>query len=111
MTKRVAVDNASSSQQIKRAAQQEKLRERQYLADCAEIINLPSGAGERFFWAWLEHCGVLQTVYAPESNRMYFNAGRRDVGLKLVADMTAAKPSALADILQKAVIQENKDNG
>lgn len=51
--------------------------------------------GRRFIWSHLARCGVFCTSYTGDT-RTYFNEGRRDVGLELLASLHASCPHLTA---------------
>lgn len=64
------------------------------LSDLKEIVRTPEG--RRYIWKILANSGIGQTGYSNEPNQMYYNAGRRDVGNKLLEDLMMADPTAFA---------------
>ena len=67
------------------------------LADIRAILSVP--AGRRFFWKWLSESGVFRSSFTG-NNTTFFNEGKREIGLKLLADMNSSMPEAFV-LMQK----------
>lgn len=92
-----AVRNAADRKQVEAASRVQVDTEKQYAADLAAIAHDP--AGERVLRRLLGVCGVFESGYAPVDGLTYFRAGKREVGLALIADLTLHAPTALRRIL------------
>lgn len=66
-------------------------RRERALSDVREILALPSG--RRLFWKYLTECGIFKSSFTG-NNTTFFNEGKREVGLRLLNDMTEAVPEA-----------------
>lgn len=83
--------NISDKQQVD-AAEKANRRKRHYeLEDLRSVLQSP--AGRRFVWRYLTIGGVFQSSFTGD-NATFFNEGRRDIGLKLMADVMEADPDA-----------------
>jgi len=96
------VDNASDEKQIEAAGKKEKFFEDQKLDDIKEVLS--TEAGRRFVWRMLDFCGVFKSSLADE-HMIYFNEGIRNVGLRLLEDITLVGLDAYMLILK-----ENQEN-
>ena len=89
--KKALVGNAADEEQVKEAKKKEKRGRERDLEDLGVVLSGP--AGRRFVWRYLGACGVFKTSMTGDSYT-YFNEGRRDVGLQLLADVMEADPNA-----------------
>lgn len=64
-----------------------------------EILQLKSG--RRLIWKYLSYCGVFKTSFHPSGSQVYFNEGRRDVGLMILGEMTNADPDAFLQMMKE----------
>ena len=89
---RAAVKNAADPQQVKRAGElEERSRERE-LNDLRVVLQ--SREGRRTVWRLLEKCRAFESVFEA-SAKIYYNAGRQDVGHYLMAEVVEADEEAL----------------
>lgn len=94
MTKR----NSADEKAIKERDLDLKFQRRQEMADLRELLSTP--AGRRFFWRYLTYTGVYQISFTG-SSETFFREGRRDVGLKMLADITEADPDGFILLMQE----------
>ena len=99
MSERALTGNAADRRQVERAGRKQALRRDGELADLRAVLALPSG--RRMLWRLLEDCKVFGSIWHP-SALIHFNEGRRDVGLKLMASITAANENALLQMMAEA---------
>jgi hypothetical protein len=92
------VRNAADPRQVKRAARKERDREAQYLASLRLVLELP--AGRLVFATLLRRAGLDRTVYDSSGSSMYFNEGRRNVGLEIKANLIEASED-LYELLER----------
>ena len=81
------VRNAADAQQVEDAKQKVESKNDQRLNDIREVLN--TRRGRRFYWRYLEICGVFRTSNA-DASQIFFNEGMRNVGLQLLADVNEA---------------------
>lgn len=93
------VGNASDEAQVKSAEKKELHGRKQDIADLKSV--LATDAGQRFVWRYLEECGIHRTSYSENSHQTYFMEGRRDVGLRLLADVTEADPLKYVEMMMR----------
>jgi hypothetical protein len=105
---RPLVDNAADAGQIRDAQRKQRAATKDHLADLKEIANTP--AGERFLWRLFSKTGILHTAYRADANAMYFETGKREIGLELLADLMLADDQAFLR-MQSNAVQEEKRNG
>lgn len=84
--------NAADPQQVKGRKQTEKQVREQELSDLTAVMAMPEG--RRVIKKLLNDCGMFRTSYHP-SSQIYFNEGQRNVGLRIWADLEAACPQLL----------------
>ena len=84
--------NAADTRSVKKAGQQDKLKQKRRLDDLATVLS--TRAGRRHVWGQLADAGVFHTSYvAGMPDQTAFNEGRRSLGLKLMADVHALDPA------------------
>lgn len=94
------VSNAADEGQVKEAAVKVKRGRNQEIQDIAFILG--DKRGRRFYWRYLSSCGVYKSSADNSGSWTYFNEGRRNVGLSLMADMDEAAPEAYALMLKES---------
>ncbi len=70
------------------------------LADIAELMSFK--INRRVVWRLLELAGVFRSSFAIETPAMAFNEGQRNIGLVLLADIMAACPERLQQMMKEA---------
>lgn len=93
------VKSAADPEQIKSARRKERYGRREELADVREILE--TQAGRRFVWRYLGLCRVFESSWSP-SAAIHFNEGQRDIGLKLLADVTESNDEMLIQMMREA---------
>lgn len=96
---RAHVRNVADRDQVRKASKKATREREEELRDVRQLLGMPWG--RRFLWRYLSLCGVFQSSWEP-SARIHFNEGRRDVGLRLWADITEADPEALIRMMLEA---------
>jgi hypothetical protein len=93
------VGNSADSQQIKQARKRETYRVAQQKADLQRLLTQPEF--RRFAWRLLEQCGVFKQVGVDESEAfLRFHEGKRNIGLRYLAEIGKANPNALIEMMQ-----------
>jgi hypothetical protein len=77
------VRNAADHKQVKRAARVEERREEERRAYYFEVMS--SADGRAMIWDLLTRAGIYATAFHPSGSQIYYNAGRHDFGLELLA--------------------------
>ena len=85
------VRNAADPEQVKEAGIKEKFGRKQELNDMYNILTTPYG--RRWVWRVMTDCGIFKTSFTGNSTT-FFNEGRRDIGLRILADVMEANPDA-----------------
>lgn len=93
------VKNAADAEQVKEAGIKEKFGRKQELNDVYNILAIPSG--RRWVWRVLSDCGVFKSSFTGNSTT-FFNEGRRDIGLRILADVMEANPDAYVQMAKEA---------
>lgn len=83
--------NAADEAQVQESARDAKLRREQEANDLAAVLNIPEG--RRYLWRLLEFCGVYKTSFTG-SSETFFLEGQRNVGLRVVNEITTTHPEA-----------------
>lgn len=98
------VRNAADEEQVKEARLKEKFGRERELEDMRSV--LASHRGRRLIWRYLEECGVFKISFTG-SSETFFKEGKRDIGLRLLADINDAAPEAYSIMLREAKGEEN----
>lgn len=93
------VANGSDEEQVKKAEKKEASGRSQDLEDIRAVLSTESG--KRFVWKYLELCGLHRTSYTENPHTTMFLEGRRDIGLRLLADITEADPLKYVEMMSK----------
>lgn len=99
------VRNASDAEQVKSARRKERYTRKEELADVRALLGMREG--RRFIWRYLGNCKVFESSWSP-SAAIHFNEGQRDIGLKLLADVTEANDEALIQMMREAKERDAK---
>lgn len=73
----------ADKEKVRKKGLQERLTRRQELVDMGILLGTRSG--RRFIWRLLSECGIFRTSFTG-NNTTFFNEGRRDIGLKFLAE-------------------------
>ncbi len=108
MDERALVKNAGDRDQVKKAAKKEKSQDEWNLEDIRHVMRDP--LGRRFIWRLLgkEYCKTFESIY-ENSARIHYNAGRQDIGHKLLAEVIAADEQAYLQMQLEAHLPMAKD--
>lgn len=98
--------NIADDSQVKEQGKKEKRIRSLELEDMRRILE--TDYGRRFVWRYLGIAGVFQSSFTGNSTT-FFNEGRREIGLKLLADVTDAKPDAYVQMTLEAKKSEEAD--
>lgn len=99
--------NAADPEQVNVAAQKSKSARERELNDMREILATP--AGRRFIWRYMGDCGLFSLSFTGNSTT-FFNEGMRNIGLKLLTDVTEARPEAYLEMALEAKKREEETN-
>jgi hypothetical protein len=88
--------NAADEAQVKEAGRKGKELEDQNIADMKWVLS--SQQGIRVIARYLEFCGVHKISADASGSWTYFNEGKRNIGLKMLADIEKSKPEAYLEI-------------
>lgn len=73
----------ADKEKVRKKGLDERLSRRTELGDMATILN--QRCGRRFIWRLLSEAGIFKSSFTG-NNSTFFNEGRRDIGLKFLAD-------------------------
>jgi hypothetical protein len=79
--------------------QKQKLEADQWKADWQTVMATP--AGRRLLGGIMNRCGIYNGGHIGNAE-IHYRAGRRDVGLEMMADMTAFCHEKYIEMLQEA---------
>lgn len=94
------VKNAADEKQVKEANRKILSARRSELNEVRAL--LATAEGRKFLWRLLERCGVYKSSYDQSGSRVYFNEGRREVGLWVLAEIIEAEPEAYVSLMKEA---------
>lgn len=81
-------------------------KQRRELDDLRAVLSLPEG--RRWLWRVLEQTAAFRASYDAESPiRMAFAEGRRSTGLWLLAEISQADHTAIADLMTETWTAQN----
>jgi hypothetical protein len=103
---RAFVKNAADPRQVKDAGRKAKRAREEELQDLAALLG--TEPGRRVLWRVLSYCGLFGEVFAADSHLMAFNAGVRNVGLFLHAEISAADEMAFFLMMKEARDRQTK---
>ena len=95
--------NAADVDQIKKGAKNDKTK-RQIEVDDMRVI-LSTRQGRRFIWRHMSNAGIFQSCFTGNS-ATFFNEGRRDIGLKILAEVQEASPDSYLLMMKEARNEE-----
>lgn len=90
--------NAANENQVKEASLKERDKQRTREDDIKFLLSTVQG--RRFFFDYIDFCGVFKCVFTGNSTT-YFNEGQRNVGLRLLDDMNRVAPEAYALMMKE----------
>lgn len=93
------VQNAADESQVAKATKHEKNDENRFREDMQTVLS--SKQGRRILWRLIEECRVFESIYDP-GNRVYYLAGRRDVGAMVMSWITNTSEDALIMMMKEA---------
>jgi hypothetical protein len=104
---RALVRNASDAKQVKRGKESEARRQEREVAELRDVLRTIEG--RRVLWRFLEKCGVFESIMET-SARIYYNAGKQDLGHYLLGEIGKADANAYILMQQDAKrLAENID--
>lgn len=93
--------NADDKRQIGKAKRKEEVLALREAVDLRDVLALP--AGRRLIWRWIGDHGVFHTSFRSNALEMAFREGRRDIGLRMLAEVEEASPDLFLQMQQEAV--------
>lgn len=91
--------NAADQESIKKRAKEDKFNKQQEIMDVRFILGTPQG--RRYIWRHMSSAGIFTTSFTGNSST-FFNEGKRDVGLKMLAEVTDVNPDAYVLMMKEA---------
>lgn len=91
------VDNVADESQVKKARLKESVRDRGANSDLKKVLSTPEG--KRVWREFLEDAMVFRSAYAPDTNLIYYNSGRQDLGRHWMTKIQNADPEAFREII------------
>ncbi len=82
--------NAGDAQHVAKAKSRQKTRNLQKKAAFRKFMSDPEG--RMFMWDLLTLCGIFHSSFSIDALRCAFNEGRRDIGLRLLAEINQLSP-------------------
>lgn len=97
------------TKQFERAQRLAKQAEQRYRAAMVAFANTTDGLS--FLEYWMERCAVNAKAGSRDPLEIMYESGVRDIGVEMVNDFTAARPDAVAVIVQQRATEEKVRNG
>lgn len=72
----------------------------QRLADMAMLLS--TRPGRRFVWSLMADCGIFRSSFDNSGSVTAFNEGRREIGLRVLADVNEAAPEQYLVMLRES---------
>jgi Zn-finger domain-containing protein len=94
------VTKASDRGQVEKAAKAEKIRHKDYVEDLTNVLK--TDYGRRVLWNILSFCNVYGDLVGKTSEQTVFAVGKRDVGIKIIKDISDADPERLVEMMKEA---------
>lgn len=94
------VANAADATQVKKARKTQRRARAQELEDIRDLLKSPGA--RRFLWRMLKQCRTFESVAGMHDAQTNYNAGRQDVGHFVFAEITAAQPDIVPQLMQQA---------
>lgn len=106
MAERSLVKNAADERQVKRAGQKERDRRTMELDDLRWVLS--ERPGRRHIWRRLD--GLHTSSFNTNGSIVFFNEGRRDVQLRLLADVMEASPELYLTMQREAIDDQQRES-
>lgn len=98
--------DTASPEQVNKAENKQKTRRETELKTLKAMLSTVDGRS--YFWKILSECGVYQTSFTGD-NTTFFNEGKRQVGLWLLAEIMEADPAAYGLMQLESQKRESQD--
>jgi Xaa-Pro aminopeptidase len=95
---RVAVRNAASPGQVRRAKKEDRFNRENELKDIHELMQRPSF--RRFIWRVLTQCKAEASVF-EQSSKIYYNSGQQDIGHFIKGEIVQGAEAEWLQLLQE----------
>jgi hypothetical protein len=80
---------------------------KQELMDIDTLMSTPAGA--RFIWRLLTLSGIFRSSFSSDPLVMAMNEGQRNIGLRLLSDLTEACPDKYLNMMRTAKARKTKE--
>ena len=97
----------TSEEVVKKQQERDKKRIERRKNDLRKILSIPEG--RRFYWELLTKAGVFRTSFTGTSTT-YFNEGKREIGLQLLAELMEVKPEAFTQMQREYKSLQKEEN-
>lgn len=92
-------NNLADPKQVERAKHREEALRKQQLNDIRTVMA--NASGKRLMWRLLEKCGTFSSVFASDSSRMTYLAGKQDLGHFLMAEIMQADENLFIKLMKE----------
>ena len=89
--------NAGDAQQVATAQGRAKTREIRKRSGLRKLMSDPEG--RMWMWDLLAECGVFHSSFSSDALTMAFSEGRRDIGLRRVAEINRLGPELYSKLV------------
>lgn len=91
--------DANDPKQVKRRDIEAKRREKNSREVLATLLATP--AGRNWMWELMAATHIFETSFAPDAMNMAFREGERNIGLRLVSQITSTIPDAMVQMMKE----------
>lgn len=98
--------NAADVEQVKKGSKEEKTKRQIEIDDIKFILS--TRQGRSFVWRHMTNAGIFQSCFTGNS-ATFFNEGRREVGLKMLAEVNEASPDSYLQMMKESRGDESND--
>lgn len=103
--KKALVDNLSDEKQVARAEEKEERRKETFKEDLKSILKTPQG--RRVMWNYISLCGLFRSTFSENSGLMYFAAGQKNIGAKIIDDIVKTDPETFMLMMKEQEKEQN----
>ena len=104
------VKNASDRLKVKDAKKREKLEADNQVNEMKKVLDTLEG--RRVLWRIMEFCGLFENRWVPNSARVSYDQGQRNVGLYVLAKVQEADVEKYFEMMrEKEERTKEKENG
>ena len=97
--------NAADPKKV-RAAHKKEIRGREREIEDLRYV-LRSSQGRRVIWGLLCKCHAFASVFDPSGSKVYYNAGKQDIGHWMLSEIQEVDPNKLIEMMIEEKDEKN----